>query len=498
MDKQTFDALCRRDFSVFFQRAWREIEGQDYTHNWHIDCLAEYLQGCYEDRFRKLIINVPPRTGKTMLVNIAFTAWLLGQDPSIRVIGISYAQRLSEKIAYRARLLMETEWYKALFPDTKLDPNQSQKSNFLTTGGGGRFSTSVGGVATGEGCHFMLVDDPVNPAEALSDVQRLNTNEWLDQTIYSRFDNPKNAHIVLIMQRLHDDDPTGHFLATGNWTHVKMPAYTEEELIFEPGNRYSYSDYLHEERLDGEILEEMHTAMSSYAYAGQYLQNPVPIGGGDFNRDMLQYFSCQRFDAKGCNIYITIDPAKSKNEGADYTAMVVWALAPDQNYYIVDGLRERLQGKEKILRLFALHKKWMVRSGNSPKVGYEQVGLAEDVHYIRNHMNDINYRFSITELKPPPKTSKEDRIRRLAPFMAEHKVWIPEDLFFKNEKGLSENLINVIVEQELLLFPRGKHDDFIDAMAMIFDLSPVFPEVQEFRVNETYNYHDESFSVLDI
>jgi hypothetical protein len=104
-----------------------------------------------------------------MLVNIAFTAWLLGQDPSIRVIGISYAQRLSEKIAYRARLLMETEWYKALFPDTKLDPNQSQKSNFLTTGGGGRFSTSVGGVATGEGCHFMLVDDPVNPAEALSD-----------------------------------------------------------------------------------------------------------------------------------------------------------------------------------------------------------------------------------------------------------------------------------------------------------------------------------------
>ena len=499
MDKQTFDALCRRDFSVFFQRAWREIEGQDYAHNWHIDCLAEYLQACYEGRCNKLIVNVPPRTAKTMLVNICYTAWLLGQDPGLRIIGISYAQRLSEKIAYRARLLMESEWYQALFPATQLDPNQSQKASFLTTKGGGRFSTSVGGTATGEGCHIMLIDDPVNPAEAISDRQRLNTNEWLDQTIYSRFDNPKDAKIVLIMQRLHADDPTGHFMETGNWTLVKMPAFTEEQMAYRPGDyEYKYKGFLHEERLDGDVLEEMHSAMGAYAYAGQYLQDPVPIGGGDFTRDMLMYFNSATFDAHQCNLYICVDPAKSKNEGADYTAMVVWALAPDQNYYLVDGLRERIAGKEKVMALFALHRKWLERCGRSAQVGYEQVGLAEDVSYIHDHMNQINYRFSIQEIKPPPKMRKEDKIRRLAHYFADRRIWLPEDLYRKNEKGLSENLINVIIEQELLLFPKGKHDDFIDGMSMLFDMNPVFPELQQFRVAETFGYENEPFSVLDL
>ena len=147
------------------------------------------------------------------------------------------------------------------------------------------------------------------------------------------------------------------------------------------------------------------------------------------------YFSVAKFDAHGCNIYITVDPAKSKNEGADYTAMVVWALAPDQNYYIVDGIRRRLHGREKVEVLFSLHKKWLSLSGQPPKVGYEQVGLAEDIHYIKEHMNTINYRFSITELIPPRKFSKVEKIKRLAPFFAAHKIWLPEDLYHKNDAG---------------------------------------------------------------
>ena len=124
IDERQLDAIFRNKLSAFYQRAWRELEPSEYQHNWHIECICDHLEALYRGTLgkNKLIINVPPRTGKTLITNIVFPAWLMGQDPGELVVGVSYAQRLSEKIAYKQRLLMETEWYKTLFPDTQLDP----------------------------------------------------------------------------------------------------------------------------------------------------------------------------------------------------------------------------------------------------------------------------------------------------------------------------------------------------------------------------------------
>lgn len=498
MDIETFDALTRNDFSVFFQRAWTELEPQDYDHNWHIDCLSEYLQESYNGKYKRLIINVPPRTGKTLLVNICFTAWLLGREPGLRVIGVSYSQRLSEKIAYKTRLLMESEFYKSIFPNTNLDQSQSQKSNFMTTSGGGRFSTSVGGSLTGEGGDYIILDDPMNPAEALSDTVRVNSNEWVDQAIYSRLNVPSEGRIIVIMQRLHSDDTTGHLLSTGEWELVKMPAFSKKEISYSPNSTYNYEGFLHENRLNKETLSSLESSMSGYAYAGQYSQDPVPAGGGDFTKNMINYFSSSRFDASDCNIYITIDPARSKNQGSDYTAMCVLALAPDQNFYLIDGVRKRMKGLEKIHTLFELHRKWHAKTKKPPKVGIEQVGLAEDIHYMKAHMEEVSYRFPLNEIKPPPRTSKEDRIRRLIPFMEQGRIYFAEDIYYKNEKGLSENLINAIVEKELLLFPRSQHDDFIDALSMIFDMSYIFPQLKSFSFNSSIEMPIDQVDVFDL
>lgn len=473
------------------------MEACEYLDNWHIDCICDYLTNVFEGKTKRLIINVPPRTAKTLVVNIAYTAWLLGQDPSVKIIGISYAQRLSEKIAYRCRLLMETEWYKQLFPGTKLDQNQSQKASFLTTKGGGRFSTSVGGTLTGEGANYLLIDDPMNPDEALSDVKRINGNDWIDQAIYSRLNNPKEDRIVVIMQRLHDDDTTGHLMKTGKWDLVKMPAITGRLLTFKPREiEYSYDSLLHEERLPKEVLDDLQFAMGSYAFAGQYLQEPVPLGGGEFKTDYLNYFNTDTLDAQPCNLYITVDPATSKKKTSDFTAMVVWALAPDQNYYLIDGIRERLNPTERIEKLFELHRKWNVKTGKPPRVGYERYGMMSDTHYIQQKQNAENYRFPVTEIHSG--MQKEERIRRLIPVMEQQRVWLPNNLYTKNSKGLPENFMNAIIEQEILLFPFATHDDFLDAMAMIFEMNPIFPSLNSVEHHDGLDWGVQEVSVLDL
>ena len=497
LNQEQFDALCRQDFSVFFQRAWREIEPEEYSHNWHVDCIAAHLEAVERGDIKRLIINIPPRTGKTLLVNVCFTAWVIGRSPGVRVLGVSYAQRLSEKIAYKTRLLMESDWYKGLFPEATLDRDQSQKSNFMTQKGGGRFSTSVGGTLTGEGGNYLLIDDPMNPDEALSDVKRIGGNEWVDQAVFTRLNNPKEDKIVVIMQRLHSDDTTGHLMERGDWTLLKLPAETKEKITVTLDDKtWEYEGLLHEERLNQDTLEELLFSMGSYAYAGQFLQEPVPLGGGEFKKDHLNYFQSQGFDAKPCNLYITVDPANSKKKTSDYTAMAVWALGRDHNYYLIDGLRMRLNPTERIDTLFALHRKWNDLTSKPPKVGYERYGMMSDIHYIEEKQKNDNYRFPIVEIHSS--IQKEERIRRLIPVMEQGRMWLPNDLFYKNHKGLPANFISDIVDEEMMLFPLSTHDDFIDAMSMIFDMDTIFPRAGDNSFRPNLSWGTSEISVYDI
>jgi hypothetical protein len=501
LSKAEFQALCRQDFAVFFQRAWSEMgEGSEYRHNWHIDCVAAHLQACERGDIKRLIINIPPRTAKTLLVNVAFTAWVIGRNPAARVIGVSYAQRLSEKIAYKCRLLMETDWFRELFPHCQLDPNQSQKANFTTTAGGGRFSTSVGGTLTGEGGDYIMLDDPMNPAEALSDVKRITANEWVDSTVNTRLNDQRTGRIICIMQRLHSDDTTGHLLSQGGWHLLKLPAETKKPITIQLGKKeWVYDGLLHEERLPEETLQQLAHSMGSYSYAGQYLQEPVPLGGGEFKKDFMQYYASKSIDPKAGNIYITVDPANSKKKTSDYTAMAVLLLGRDQNYYLIDGIRQRLNPTERVEALFELHRKWNGLSGRPPRVGYERYGMMSDIHYIQKKQEEESYRFHIEEL-PPTGTramQKEERIRRLIPVMERRQFWLPNDMYYTNAKGLPANLMHDIVAEEFLLFPFGKHDDFIDAMSMIFDMSAIFPSIGEVETTDGLDWHY-SRSVFDL
>ena len=200
--------------------------------NWHIEVIAAKLAAVREGKIRRLIINLPPRHLKSLLASIAFPAWCLGHDPSAQILSVSYGQELADKLARDCRSIMMSAWYRRLFP-TRLALHRQAVLEFVTTAQGYRLATSNGGVLTGRGADIILIDDPLKPEEALSDAQRQAANDWFDHTLYSRQNDKQHGAIVIIMQRLHEDDLVGHVLRQEPWEVVRFPAIAEAAEIHE-------------------------------------------------------------------------------------------------------------------------------------------------------------------------------------------------------------------------------------------------------------------------
>jgi hypothetical protein len=215
LSRREYDVILRSDFGYFAERCFYELNPQAaFLPNWHIEVIAAKLAAVRAGKIRRLIINLPPRHLKSLLASVALPAWCLGHDPSAQILCVSYAQDLADKLARDCRSIMMRPWYQRIFP-TRLAPHRHAVQEFITTLQGYRLATSTGGVLTGRGADFILIDDPLKPDEALSDARRKDNNEWYSHTLYSRLNDKRWGAIVIIMQRLHEDDLVGHVL--GQW-----------------------------------------------------------------------------------------------------------------------------------------------------------------------------------------------------------------------------------------------------------------------------------------
>lgn len=209
-----YDALTRMYFWVFALRVLAEVSpGVKYSDNWHVHVIIAALERVRLGLDRHLAVALPPRSLKSIIVSIAFPAWLLGIDPTVKIICASYGQDLSDKLAYGCRQVLQSAWYRRLFPQTRLARGRQALQNYETTAGGGRFSTSVDGVITGFGAHYIILDDPMKPGQSLSDAERAKINHWIRHTLLSRFDDKIAGHLLVVMQRLHEDDVIGNLLS---------------------------------------------------------------------------------------------------------------------------------------------------------------------------------------------------------------------------------------------------------------------------------------------
>src|ERR1700719_4289904 len=235
-----YQVLLRQDFVSFAVRCFQDLNPQaELAMNWHIEVIAAKLTAVREGKIRRLIINLPPRHLKSLMASIAFPAWCLGHDPSAQILCVSYAQDLADKLARDCRSIVTSPWYRRIFP-TRLAPHRQAVQEFITTRQGYRLATSTGGVLTGRGADIILIDDPLKPEEALSKAQRQACSEWFVHTLYSRLNDKRSGVIVIIMQRLHEDDLVGHVLGQEPWELLSFPAIAEKdeehriEMILEP------------------------------------------------------------------------------------------------------------------------------------------------------------------------------------------------------------------------------------------------------------------------
>lgn len=484
---QELIAMLSTDQAAFTQQCFHTVDpAHDYLHNWHIDCIVEHLQAMQRGEIRRLIINMPPRSLKSISCTVAWPAWILGRNPSAQIITASYGHDLAVKHSVDTRLIIESAWYKTCFPETLIAKDQNEKRKFQTTARGHRIATSVGGAILGEGGDYLIMDDIVKADEALSETVRVSANNWMDQAFLTRENDPKSSRALLVMQRLHEDDPAGHLKEKGGWYELILPAYFERRTIIEINNRRWICDedsFLQPDRMGEDELDQKLSELGMSAFVGQYLQRPSPEGGGEFKAHWLQYYDAhnRKFTAHGMNVYILYDPANTKKNkervDPDYTAIVVVGLAPDNNYYLLDIVRDRFNPTERVNTLFDLHQKWNKKSGKSPTVAVEQYGMMTESFYIEKEMSERNYRFHVVEVKGQVK--KEDRIRKLIPLFENQRIYLPKYLLYDSIDGDTYDLVEKFVKEELTVFPVGRHDDMIDAFARILDkdLNAAFPKI---------------------
>jgi hypothetical protein len=289
-----FRVLLRRDLYSFIQRCFLQLNPQtEFLPNWHIEVMAAKLEACRLGQIRRLIINVPPRHLKSLCASVAFPAWCMGHNPAAQLLCVSYAQDLADKLARDCRSVVASDWYRSLFP-TRLSAQKQAVQEFVTTQQGYRMATSVGGVLTGRGADIIIIDDPLKPDEALSEAQRRAVNNWYDHTLYSRLNNKNTGCIILIMQRLHEDDLVGHVLNQEEWEVVRFPAIAEQDeehsiqTLFGPRCfRRLAGEVLHPEREPREALARIRQTIGEYNFAGQY-QGARPTGRRFSQAGMVQ------------------------------------------------------------------------------------------------------------------------------------------------------------------------------------------------------------------
>ena len=275
------DGLARHDLYSFTRRAFEVVSPGETLHlNWHIQAMTYELDRVRRGKCRRLIITMPPRNLKSITVSVAYPAFLLGQDPTKKIICVSYSGDLAAKHAADFRTVMESDFYKRVFPDTRISPRKNTEFETQTTRRGGRLATSVGGTLTGRGGNVVILDDPMKPKEAMSETARASVIEWYKGTLLSRLNMKTEDAIIVVMQRLHVDDLVGNLLEQGGWEHLDIPAIAQESQRIPLGGGRFYDrqvgDVLDPVREPQHVLDELKAAMGTMDFSAQYLQRPVP------------------------------------------------------------------------------------------------------------------------------------------------------------------------------------------------------------------------------
>ena len=340
--------LAQLSFYEFIKQAWHAIEGSvPFIDNWHIQAIAEHLEACYRRDIKNLLINIPPRTSKSTIISVMFPAWVWLRNPEERFMYASYASALSNEHGYKCRTLITSNWYQERFSKFyQLSKDQKAKGFFDNDKKGSRIATSVGAVNTGKGGNILVCDDPNSASDGNSEADRINAIRWWDSVWSTRLNSPKNDVKIVVQQRVHEDDITGHIVNNdidNEWTKLILPMEYESSrkaktIILPSTNGKVWQDPRKEEgellcdkRFDHKFIKSKKQEMGSYLYAGQFQQRPAPEEGGIIQKS---WFSWWKHDEPPEIQFIvqSWDTALTANEMSAYSACTTWGVFLDHNY----------------------------------------------------------------------------------------------------------------------------------------------------------------------
>lgn len=464
-NKEILNSLLRVNFKSFVEKVFKEVSpNSEYLDNWHIEVICHELMNTMENKQNRLIINIPPRYMKSIICSIALPAFILGHNPKATIIAVSYADELASNLALKCKQVIESHWYRDLFPETIL--TKKSASDFETTKGGGRYATSVNGTLTGRGADYIIIDDPMKPMDAYSDLLREKTNDWYGNTLYSRLNNKKDGKIIVVMQRLHEEDLTGYLLETDeSFRHIKMPAIAEYDEEWTIQNRITEtektftrrkSEPLHPEREDITKLYQAKEYMGEYNFAGQYQQNPAPREGGVIKKKWLQFYNREELfkaidygEVKVNCIIQSWDTANKIEQHNDYSVCITMLRDTEDKNYVLDVYREKLE--------FPFLIKKIAQKFEDAKERYKHCiyALIEDQASGTSLIQALKQDYGIYPRGIKPEYDKETRLLAVSNLIENGKCLFPDD---KPDWWFD-------FEQELLRFPKTRHDDQCDALS---------------------------------
>ena len=444
-------AMLREDLLSFTAKCFATLNpAQELIRQWYLEAIAWKLEQVRAGRIKRLIIAVPPRHLKSIMASVAFPAWLLGRDPTLRIVCASYGADLADKFALDSRAIMTSRWYQETFPGTRISREKNTVADFMTSKRGGRLTTSVGGSLTGRGGDILIFDDPMKPADALSDAKRQSACDWFDNTAYSRLDDKRNGAIVVVMQRIHQEDLVGHLLAKGDgWEVLNLSSIAEvaEDIPIGHG-RYHHrraGELLQPEREPLEVLEELKRTIGHYNFSAQYQQAPIPLEGEIIKWGWFRWYETAPPRRGHDQIVQSWDTASKGGELNDYSVCTTW-LAQGQEHYLLDVFRKKLLYPELRRAVIEQSERWKP-SAILIEDKASGTALAQD--------------FRPGELKgcyrPIPIEPEADKLTRAA---AQSVTIESGQVFLPREAPWLSDL-----RAELVQFPNGRHDDQIDSIS---------------------------------
>lgn len=482
----------------FFKGAWPNFDPAPFVDNWHLKDICDHLQAVAEGNMSRLLLNEPPRTGKTAIISICFCAWVWAQrnrsklkGPQVSFFYASYAEQLSLEHSIKTRRLIETRWYQQHWGSRfKLKSDRNRQGHFENDQGGYRMASSVDARATGWGADILIADDPHLVKEAESDLVREGVVRWWTETMPSRLNDRRTGAMIVVMQRVHEGDLSGHILANDlGYVHFCVPmsyepcshvnAWVDDEIvtllgddadnvdpddIFWIDKRTEEGELLWAERFPATEVVKLERELGPFAYAGQYQQRPAPRGGGIIRMDWWKTYDDEVGAELGASpgqyppcefILGSLDTAYTEDEENDPSALSIWGIFRDRagnpNIILMYCWAERMAIHELVSRVGYDCKKYKV-----DRLLIEDKAAG---HSVSTELSRLfgSFDFAIQLIDPRTGFIKSpDKVARLQTVVH----LFAEGLVYAPDKTWVDEMI-----QQCATVPRALHDDLADSMS---------------------------------